>query len=1765
MRHTNLHSVLQKLWVLCCTLVLVFAQTNASAQVFQNTLMLQSTDEYCAGLSGYDTPTNNATRFYMSVGNTTTGSPASSTLNRILLTKYDVNGNILWTKTIHVPGANSSWYATDIQAGFNTTTTEISSTTVLPTPTPVYGMDDATIAVPNNQSVYYISGYTLYRIPNTTTIIKRMILVKVDAAGNVLWTRTNFINNNTYDEAGVSVETAPNGDVFIVGSARNTGNNRFHVSVGRVRSNGTLVWFNRYANSTNVAQSMNPKQSITTKDLIPNASGTIVNATGIAITGEYRNASVATSVNRAFTMRIYFNGTEVWRRAQALSGTQTSSGQDLIVDPVSNNLTVVGFNGNVTTNTARTIFWQLSGAGNQIASIVYNNPNQASHYAQSIVPALNTAIAGGGFAVAGSIRVSNVGTLAANRTYLLQLAANGTPNWMRYYQRTTPRFNATESVVSSLSGYYLSTNATKTATPDAHAIATDPAGMLPAASPTDCREIDASLTAQNLGDFTTIPLGRTPTTTISNVTLTAVTIDHPEDRCAPVTVVCPNCNDFSVTMGDCTSSQIGTTRQVSFGLLCTIPAGATGTMTWSFGDGDPNYTGPLASVIHNYAPGTYSVCAYGVIVLADGTQCPFDYCKTITVEDCDPCPNCSDFTYQIACIPSPTNPSVLVPQVTFNVNCTPSSTIAGGSVWWDFGDGSSASYPYGPVTHTYPATGGTYNVCHRVQQINLTNGDVCEIYDYILCQTIVVPPCPSPCPNCNDFSVSIGDCVYTAGTVAPTRQVGLGLLCTIPAGATGTMTWSFGDGSPNYTGALVSVIHNYAPGTYSVCAYGVIVLADGTQCPFDYCKTIVIPPCDVPCPTCNTINATVTCVQTPTSTTLVPQATLSLGCTFPAGSTGTVTWIWGDGSPSLTVTNLAPVTHIYAPGTYNVCVSVTVTLPTGQVCSYQFCRSLVVEPCVNPCPNCNDFSVSIGNCVYNGTAAPTRQVGLGLLCTIPVGATGTMTWSFGDGSPNYTGPLASVIHNYTAGTYSVCAYGVITLANGTQCPFDYCKTIVILPCDNLCPTCTDMTVTQGDCVTTAGSITRQVGFSMNCAIPTGATVNATWSWGDGSPNYTYSGPPISVIHNYAAGTYNVCTYGSITLSNGQICPFQICKTIVVEPCPSPCPNCNDFSVTIGDCVYTAGTASPTRQVGLGLLCAIPAGATGTMTWSFGDGSPNYTGPLASVIHNYTAGTYSVCAYGVITLANGTQCPFDYCKTIVILPCQNPCPDCNNFIVTQGDCTYNAATNTSIRQMGFSMNCAIPTGATITATWSWGDGTANYTYSGLPISVIHNYAAGTYNVCTWGSITLSNGQVCQFDYCKTITVEPCPNLCPTCTSFAVVQGECVATATGSFVRQMGFSMTCPIPAGATINATWAWGDGTANYTYSGLPMSVIHNYAPGTYNVCTYGTITLANGQQCFFEFCQQVVVEACQNPCPTCNTIIATVACVQVAGSTTLVPQATLSLGCTFPTGSTGTVTWIWGDGSASQTVANLSPVTHIYAPGTYNVCVSVTVTLPTGQVCSYQFCRSLTVTGCTSGCPTCQLSWQVACCTPPPPIPISNPINYTATFALGCNIPTSATITWQFGDGSPNQTGTSTITHSYGAAGTYNVCAIVQTPNLTCDYCTTITIASSLCASPIPTCNTNPGGKTTVTETWKFGVNVAPNPFANNTNIEYSLPEATAVTIEVYSITGQKVTTITNNEQHEAGTYIANFDASNLTAGTYYCTVQAGKYSVVKPLVLIK
>ena len=60
------------------------------------------------------------------------------------------------------------------------------------------------------------------------------------------------------------------------------------------------------------------------------------------------------------------------------------------------------------------------------------------------------------------------------------------------------------------------------------------------------------------------------------------------------------------------------------------------------------------------------------------------------------------------------------------------------------------------------------------------------------------------------------------------------------------------------------------------------------------------------------------------------------------------------------------------------------------------------------------------------------------------------------------------------------------------------------------------------------------------------------------------------------------------------------------------------------------------------------------------------------------------------------------------------------------------------------------------------------------------------------------------------------------------------------------------------------------------------------------------------------------------------------------------------------------------------------------------------------------------------------------------------------------------------------------------------------------------------------------------------PNPFNPSTDIEYSVPFKSRVNISVYNLIGQKVADILN-EEREAGTYKAHFNAGSLTSGVYF------------------
>lgn len=77
------------------------------------------------------------------------------------------------------------------------------------------------------------------------------------------------------------------------------------------------------------------------------------------------------------------------------------------------------------------------------------------------------------------------------------------------------------------------------------------------------------------------------------------------------------------------------------------------------------------------------------------------------------------------------------------------------------------------------------------------------------------------------------------------------------------------------------------------------------------------------------------------------------------------------------------------------------------------------------------------------------------------------------------------------------------------------------------------------------------------------------------------------------------------------------------------------------------------------------------------------------------------------------------------------------------------------------------------------------------------------------------------------------------------------------------------------------------------------------------------------------------------------------------------------------------------------------------------------------------------------------------------------------------------------------------------------------------------------------------------------PNPF-NPTTIRYGLPQAAEVELTVYNVAGQPVQTLVAEHQR-AGWYAVEWDASGLAAGLYFYRLQAGAFSQVKKMLLLK
>jgi photosystem II stability/assembly factor-like uncharacterized protein len=78
------------------------------------------------------------------------------------------------------------------------------------------------------------------------------------------------------------------------------------------------------------------------------------------------------------------------------------------------------------------------------------------------------------------------------------------------------------------------------------------------------------------------------------------------------------------------------------------------------------------------------------------------------------------------------------------------------------------------------------------------------------------------------------------------------------------------------------------------------------------------------------------------------------------------------------------------------------------------------------------------------------------------------------------------------------------------------------------------------------------------------------------------------------------------------------------------------------------------------------------------------------------------------------------------------------------------------------------------------------------------------------------------------------------------------------------------------------------------------------------------------------------------------------------------------------------------------------------------------------------------------------------------------------------------------------------------------------------------------------------------------PNPFNPSTSLQYAIGSRQFVTLKVFDILGREVATLANEEK-SAGEYEVEFDGSALTSGIYFYQLQAGEYSSVKKMILLK
>ncbi len=473
---------------------------------------------------------------------------------------------------------------------------------------------------------------------------------------------------------------------------------------------------------------------------------------------------------------------------------------------------------------------------------------------------------------------------------------------------------------------------------------------------------------------------------------------------------------------------------------------------------------------------------------------------------------------------------------------------------------------------------------------------------------------------------------------------------------------------------------------------------------------------------------------------------------------------------------------------------------------------------------------------------------------------------------------------------------------------------------------------------------------------TGTVASQEWVFNDGTANSKDATP----THDYGKpGTYTPCVY--VIIKNprdpNKPCTTKVCKTITIE---DPCVNFNPAAnITLGSdgttAVFEASVSNSTSN-------------TYTYSWNFGD-STRGTDRVGK--HTYKPGTYKPCV--TITSSN-PKCTKTLCFEIIVKendPCANFNPSADITIDSNGLASYKSTS-----------------GAGLTYSWSFGDGTSSSTNDGT-----HQYKPGTYKPCV--TITYTSGTTkCSKTLCKEITYkvqqDPCRDFNPT---FSYKIGD------NGLVYFSGSNTS------STYTYTWSYGDGS-----SGTGLQNTHTFKPGTYKVC----VTIYDSKTgCKKTVCQEITISGTNtDPCkdfnPTFN--------YKIDGNVVAFE------------GQGTSYTYKWSFGGANYSTDRVVKF-DFKKPGTYKVCVVIT---DPKTKCSKTVCKEIVIKAketedpCKNFNPT--VSFQ------------------TDGLKVKLNVEggKGSTMLWNFGDGTKGSTD-KTVTHTYTKAGKYTICVTVYDAKRKC------------------------------------------------------------------------------------------------------------------------